>query len=627
MSFSNKVFLGVLQMNEFMRQIKDDLALIKRDYGYIDEKMQQDEYAFNYWILSRLYNIDEEIIPSFVTDINDKSIDCYVHYEDTKELFIIQNKFYDENTPLNRENVSDFLITPLKVLAKGEYRRSNELQRIFNRIHGDSEYKIWLHFYVTNNLIHNDINNLIENFTFSDERVQAYVGVKFYNLDGIKDIYFGDRFTNKVSFTAILPTRVSATSLDVRPKDYGMEWMIDLRYVMVNVAELYLMYTKALKCNYELFEENVREFLGTQGINNGIIKTLRSPRDRENFFYYNNGITIICEQCKTLRGNEASRDSNSKNQYGFELKNPQIVNGCQTINSIAEVLSHFSQEKIHNEFEKVFVLVKVFVFDEKTKKEKGNLDKNIVKYTNSQNGINDKAFASKHNFFKNIQDEFRNRGLLLLVKPSDKNKFTIEYQEKIKFAELRKKSNHLFEQFGLDNSKLSNFMIPLEKMLKVFLAFDKDGYAAFTKGSTVLKPNSPMYKDFSLRIETLFSIDNMLKIYLLYNKAEEDKKSTDNRTPIPYYLIGFIGHAFKSKDFTEVNTKLEKLFSDVNQMNEIYDFYKNLTPYYTDEYCRENNADYNIMIKQDIKLNILDRCINSAIRFNCPNSVKLFLEY
>ena len=614
-------------MSEFMRQIKDDISLIKRDYGYIDEKIKENNYAFNYWVLSRLYNIHEEIIPSFVTDINDKSIDCFVHYEDMKELYIIQNKFYDENTPLNREDVSDFLTTPLKILAKGEYKRSNELQKIFNRVHEDSEYKIWLHFYVTNNLFHNDIDNLIENFTFSDDRVQAYVGAKLNKLDDIKNIYYGDRFTNKVSFTATLPTRVSATSLDVRPKDYRMEWMIDLRYVMVNVAELFSMYKNALERNYELFEENVREYLGTQGINNGIIKTLRSPKDRENFFYYNNGVTIICEQCKTLRGTEAAKESHSKNQYGFELKNPQIVNGCQTINSIAEVLSHYSEERIRSEFERVYVLVKVFVFDEKTKIEKENLDKNIVKFTNSQNGINDKAFASKHNFFKNIQEEFHNRGILLLVKPSDKNKFTIEYQDKVKFSELRRKSSHLFELFGLDNSKLSNFMIPLEKMLKVLLAFEKDGFAAFTKGSTVLKPNSPMYKDFSRQIENVFTIDNMLRLYLLYSKAEEDKKSsTDKRTPIPYYLIGFMGNTFKGKTFTEINNKLDYLFSDKKQMNEIYEFYKNLTAYYTDEYCRERNSDYNIMIKQDVLLGILDRCIKSAVRFNCPDSVKEFLE-
>ena len=177
--------------------------------------------------------------------------------------------------------------------------------------------------------------------SFNDEKIKAFVGVKYYKLSDISRIYFGDRFTNKIPFTTELTTRVSATSLDVRPKDYKLDWMIDLRFVMVNVADLYLLYKKAIEKNYELFEENVREFLGTQGINNGIIKTLKSTTDRENFFYYNNGITLICEKCETLRGTEASKGyRESRNQYGFRLTNPQVVNGCQTINSIAEVLSH-----------------------------------------------------------------------------------------------------------------------------------------------------------------------------------------------------------------------------------------------------------------------------------------------
>ena len=46
-------------------------------------------------------------------------------------------------------------------------------------------------------------------------------------------------------------------------------------------------------------------------------------------------------------------------------------------------------------------------------------------------------------------------------------------------------------------------MIPLEKFLKVLLAFREDGYVAYKKGISVLKPNSSMYKDFSLNIKTL----------------------------------------------------------------------------------------------------------------------------
>ena len=395
-------------MSNFKEQIKEDIQLIQKDYGYIDDNLQRDEFAFNYWVLSRLYGMDEEIIASNITDINDKGIDCFVHYEDTRELYLIQNKYYDEFTSVDRSDVADFLTTPLNVLLAGNYKRSEELQKIFDRIHKDSDYKIWLHFYVTNDLDNGDIENLINQFSFNDEKIKAFVGVKYYKLSDISRIYFGDRFTNKIPFTTELTTRVSATSLDVRPKDYKLDWMIDLRFVMVNVADLYLLYKKAIEKNYELFEENVREFLGTQGINNGIIKTLKSTTDRENFFYYNNGITLICEKCETLRGTEASKGyRESRNQYGFRLTNPQVVNGCQTINSIAEVLSHCNEEDMLEEYEKAYVLVKIYVFDENSKIEKEGLDKNIVKYTNSQNGIDEKAFASKQNYFLNLQVEFR----------------------------------------------------------------------------------------------------------------------------------------------------------------------------------------------------------------------------
>lgn len=55
-------------MEEFTRQIIDDISIIKRDFAHIDEKILENDYAFNYWVLSRLYNIDEELISSYVTE-------------------------------------------------------------------------------------------------------------------------------------------------------------------------------------------------------------------------------------------------------------------------------------------------------------------------------------------------------------------------------------------------------------------------------------------------------------------------------------------------------------------------------------------------------------------------------
>ena len=57
----------------------------------------------------------------------------YMPNEETKELFIIQCKHYDEETKVIRNMVADFLKTPLAVLDKGNYKKSVELQKIYNK--------------------------------------------------------------------------------------------------------------------------------------------------------------------------------------------------------------------------------------------------------------------------------------------------------------------------------------------------------------------------------------------------------------------------------------------------------------------------------------------------------------
>lgn len=611
-------------------QIEEDIRVIQRDYSMLDPRLEKDEFAFNYWILSRIYSLDEDILSPNITEYNDKSIDCFVHYEDTKELFLIQNKYYNDSTAVTRTDVTDFLTTPLSVLLRGQYKNSSELQKVFNRACKDSEYKIWLHFYVSNDYRSDDIDILFNEFTYEKSEVEAYIGADYFTLSEIRRKYYDDRFTKKTKFTAIMPTRYAATSLDVRPTEYDLPWMIDLRYVMINVVDLYQIYENAAEKNYELFEENVREFLGTQGINNGIIRTLDSKKDRENFFYYNNGITIICEACETLKPDSLPKEYKSNNyHYGFKLTNPQIVNGCQTINSIAEVLSHHPNlENMRREFEKSFVLVKVFVFNEETKKEKAGLDKKIVRYTNSQNGISEKAFAAKRNYFLNLQSEFLKRGYLLLVKPSDKNKFNKLYCDKVEFTKLQVKARYFGERLDVPTLQLSDLMIPLEKFLKALLAFRYDGFIAFTKGSLVLKPNSSWFKEFSLNIETWCTIDNMINLYLLHYKSEVDKKKNDKRFPIPYYVMGFIGTSFKGLESNELNTYMDFLFENKNRFLSIYYFYKQLTSVYANDYQSSKSTDYNVMIKQEIDAIMYGKNLNSSLlMYTDSQKVNEFLAF
>lgn len=83
------------------------------------------------------------------------------------------------------------------------------------------------------------------------------------------------------------------------------------------------------KLGASLTSKNLRQFRGSTDVNEGIGKTLTSTPEK--FWYFNNGLTIICESLKKklLGGNN--------NDIGtFECTGASVVNGAQTVGSIVE---------------------------------------------------------------------------------------------------------------------------------------------------------------------------------------------------------------------------------------------------------------------------------------------------
>lgn len=580
----------------FRKQIAEDISLIQRNWGHLDKHLAKDVYAFNYWILSRIYSIDEELIPDLITEYRDKGIDCYVHFEDSKELYIIQNKYYDENTNLNRNEFTDFLQTPLNTLNEGTYPKSNELQKIFNTIKNDPEYTINLHFYLSNNRKSLDQEIADKNFNNNPPKnIKARLRSKINYLNDIYELYYGQSFKNEIKFKYTLETTNRGTSLKILPEEYGLQEMSKAYYMLTPVSQIFVMYKESLKKEYPLFEENIREYLGRNPINRGIITTLKDRKDRSNFFYYNNGITIICSSVHQPVSNK------------LELKQPQIVNGCQTVSSIYEVLNNYPDSDIAEEFKYTFVMVKVLLFDEEIKKTKSDkFYKDIVKYNNKQNSINENAFGARKTIFEKIQKEFSERGFLLLVKPSDKTTFNKDFSSEAKENGLLRMANNHSAKTGLVFNKLSDLFIPLEKLLQVYLAFAKDGFYAYTKKNTVLKQTSDIYKEYSLKIAESLTIDSLITLYLIYLKAEKKRsESADKKSPIPYYLIGFLGRSIKDK--SKANAVIKGLFDKSDFFETLFEYYENLTILYKKEFMESTGIEYNAMIKKPIDNQILDK--------------------
>lgn len=584
-------------MEDFRKQIYEDINLIRNNNAFIPN-IDKDEWAFNYWILDNIYNVDLEVIETQITDYNDKGIDAYEFFEETKDLFLIQNKFYSDNSVLSKDYViNDFLVRPINSLKSNTYSRSEELQNIFNKYKKHKDFTVHLELYVTNNIINDSILNYIKGFNLKDPQFVA----KVYYLDDIKEKYYGEIVQKTNKLTVSIDTVVKGTILNINNDNYQLKNIIDARYVFTPITTVYRLYREAMEKKYPIFDMNIREYLGNTGVNKNIIKTLYDKEDRVNFFYYNNGITLICSKMSSIK----TVSSNINRNAEFKVDNPQIVNGCQTVNSIYEVLRNVDPNILEEEYKDVFVMLKVLQINDSNDTE-NKLYKDIVKFNNSQNSINEKTFVSNNSLFIRYQKELEKRGFLLLIKQSDKNTFKNKYKS---ITLLKEKSVKYMENFKLDFSKITDYFIPLEKLLQIILAFQIGGFDAFTKKSNLLKVNSIPYiivTDF-LKNDNV-TVDILINLWLLYCLAENKKKqSADGRTPISYYLIDcFSKYECNNRN---VSLILEKL-QNYEIIERLIKLYSSVTKAYSKDYYKKYEIDYNKMIKKPIDYLILENYIN-----------------
>jgi len=138
-----------------------------------------------------------------------------------------------------------------------------------------------------------------------------------------------------------------------------------------------------------LLERNIRRYLGLQGnrVNEAIQDTLLSPTP-ENFYFFNNGLTLTC--------NDFSYNALQNSDYQVKVENLQIVNGGQTCMTIFKTLESMDSDKIPKD---ASVLIRLY------KLPKGDQDivLQITYATNSQNPVDLKDL--KANDEKQIQLE------------------------------------------------------------------------------------------------------------------------------------------------------------------------------------------------------------------------------
>jgi hypothetical protein len=147
-----------------------------------------------------------------------------------------------------------------------------------------------------------------------------------------------------------------------------------------------------------LLERNVRRFLGLQGnrVNKAIADTLFTESERPNFYFYNNGITLICEKF--------THSGLQKSNWNVQIQGLQVINGGQSCKTIQDTLSKLAGADTG--LEKAFVLIRLYELPS----DSADLVRNITYATNSQNPVDLRDLRSNDIRQKRLDTAIRDLG-------------------------------------------------------------------------------------------------------------------------------------------------------------------------------------------------------------------------
>ncbi len=160
------------------------------------------------------------------------------------------------------------------------------------------------------------------------------------------------------------------------------------RRVMIGKVQVSEIASLFEKYHDTLLQRNIRRYLGTQEsrVNNAVYETLISDKKRENFYFFNNGITIIC---KNFKHNAAQEQD-----FTVRMNDMQIINGGQTCKTIHKALKDWEKD-----FNKTYVLVRIYELADND----SDFVTDITYATNSQNPVDLRDLKSNDGLQKQLE--------------------------------------------------------------------------------------------------------------------------------------------------------------------------------------------------------------------------------
>ncbi|MGY6211456.1 AIPR family protein [Cytobacillus firmus] len=339
---------------------------IQRIQEYFNEKNKPitEEAAFEFLVLQYFFYKEKEMstlngdyIDHITNGTNDGGIDIVYYNDEDEILSLVQCKY--TNSLSNDEILSELskmntTVQSFKNSNTGAY--SDKLKRVLqeNLDRLPDSGQIEFHVFYLGVFNATGFERKLRNSSIND----------LEELINISDL---DVIQSQIANVQSTTLKVDFHKINIDKANNFLEYeSTDNSGIQVNLSSksLIQMYNKYK--DKGLFDMNIRKFVPNKLVDTGIKKTLDS--DRENFWFYNNGLIIACEYFEV--------DGNT-----VKLENFSIVNGGQTTNLLGKYKGSNSQE--------FYIPCKIVCKrdEESSEEQMSSFFTNIAEKTNSQKPI------------------------------------------------------------------------------------------------------------------------------------------------------------------------------------------------------------------------------------------------
>jgi len=381
---------------DFFRDLTKEVFEIKDRQPHL-----ANDAAFVVWFLRAFITEDEQqAVESLTGQAGDKSSDAIYVDHDNRIVFIVQGKYHShKKTSESRSDIIAFADLGRSILSNRQEAFKSVLNKANPIVHKKFEeahnfvhkrnYQLVLRYVTTGKISDTNVDE-------GESRLDDFENGRFetYSYSDLMKL-MQDYIEGAAPPVPTMPLPVKSSEVYSRTDSYTgiTSWIFTMGGT--EIGNLFK------DIGIRLFARNIRGYLGNKGINRMMKNTVENEPDY--FWYYNNGITIVCDEAKQIKKGSSNI---------IRATNAQIINGQQTTRTLALVGKNDAQ-----------VLVKLIEIprdNDSKKNQYRHLVTEIVSATNLQNKISQSDLKSNDIEQVRIEKEFKKLGYFYIRKKMSK---------------------------------------------------------------------------------------------------------------------------------------------------------------------------------------------------------------